>query len=104
MRELSAPLLSNREGTEAKRDVHAFGHEVLALVCHHQVDLQRRMPAHENSEPGDDLANGKVRSQTDPQYAAQLSRSAGRVFRLVEFREDRLYASQEVRAGVGYRH
>src|SRR5713101_8094915 len=50
------------------------------------------MPAHEHREPWDDLANGKVRSQTDPQYAAQLSRSAGRVFRLVEFREDRLYA------------
>jgi hypothetical protein len=31
----------------------------------------------------------------------KLSRSAGRVFRLVEFREDRLYASQEVGAGVG---
>src|SRR5207248_2913834 len=58
-------------------------------------------PPHENREPWDDLANGKVRSQTDPQYAAQLSRSARRVFRLVEFRENRLYASQEVRAGVG---
>ena len=90
--------------TKAKRDVDAFGHEVFALVSHHQVDPQRRIPAHEVRKPGDDLAHGKVRSQTDPQYSAQLSRSARRVFRLVEFGEDGLDASQEVRAGVGQRH
>src|SRR5262249_2304911 len=27
-----------RERTEPKRDVHAFGHEVLTLIAHHQVD------------------------------------------------------------------
>jgi len=30
-----------------------------------------------------------------------MEEHSGRVFRLVEFREDRLYASQEVGAGVG---
>ena len=62
------------------------------------------MPAHEVRKPGDDLPHGKVRCQTDPQYSAQLSRSARSVFRLVEFGQDRLYASQELQAGVGQRY
>src|SRR6202030_980803 len=70
--------------TKPKRDVHAFGHEVFALISHHQVDPQRRMPAHEVRKPGDDLPHRKGRRQTDPQYSAQLSRSARGVFRLVE--------------------
>jgi len=62
------------------------------------------MPAHEVRKPGDDLPYGKVRSQTDPQYAAQLSRSARSMLRLVELGEDRLDASQEVQAGIGQRY
>ena len=46
----------------------------------------------------------KCRCQTDPQYSAQLSRSARSVFRLVELGQDRLDASQEVQAGVGQRY
>jgi len=42
------------------------------------------MPADEVRKPGDDLPHGKGRCQTDPQYSAQLSRSARSVFRLVE--------------------
>src|ERR1700720_1592689 len=62
------------------------------------------MPAHEVRKPGDDLPHGKVRSQTDPQYSAQLSRSARSVFRVVELGQDSLDASQEVQAGVGQRY
>src|SRR6266853_6687391 len=62
------------------------------------------MPAHEIRKPGDDLPYGKGRCQTDPQYSAQFSRSARSVFRLVELGQDRLDASQEVRAGVGQRY
>src|SRR5258707_287188 len=62
------------------------------------------MPAHEVRKPGDDLPHRKVRSQTDPQYSAQLTSSARSVFRLVELGEDRLDARQEVQAGVGQRY
>src|SRR6266481_4110471 len=62
------------------------------------------MPAHEVSKPGDDLSHAKVRSQTDPQYSAQLPRSARSVFRLVELGQDRLDASQEAQAGIGQRY
>src|SRR5882724_10996691 len=62
------------------------------------------MPAHEVRKPGDDLPHRKVRSQTDPQYSAQLTSSARSVFRLVELGEDRLDASHEVQAGVGQRY
>jgi hypothetical protein len=62
------------------------------------------MPAHEVRKPGDDLPHGKVRSHPNPQCSAQLSRSARSVFRLVELGQDRLEASQEVRAGVGQRY
>ena len=61
------------------------------------------MPAHEVRKPGDDLPHGKVRRQTDPQYSAQLSRSACSVFRLVELGQDRFDARQEVQAGLGQR-
>jgi hypothetical protein len=89
--------------TKPKRDVHAFGHKIFALVSHHQVDPQRRMSAHEVGKPRDDLPHGKGRCQTDPQYSAQLPGSARSVFRLVELGQDRLDASQEVQAGVGQR-
>ncbi len=90
--------------TKSKRDVHAFGHEVFAPVCHHQVDPQRRMPVHEVRKPGDHLAHGKVGSKTDTQQSAQLSRSARSVFRLVELGQDGLDARQEIQAGVGQRY
>ena len=92
------------ERTKPKRHVHAFGHEVFALVDHHQVDAQRRMPAHEVRKPGDDLPHRKGRRQPDPQYSAQLSRSARRMFRLIELGQHRLDARQEVQAGVGQRY
>src|SRR5258708_32125966 len=62
------------------------------------------MRAHEDRTRGDSLPHGKVRSQTDPHYSAQLSRSARSMFRLVELGEDRLDASQKVQAGVGQRY
>src|SRR4029077_1376384 len=73
-----------RKRTKPKRDVHAFGHEVFALVSHHQVDPERRMPAHEVRKPWNNISHSKGRCQTDPQYSAQLSRSTRSVFRLVE--------------------
>ena len=39
MREILAPSRLSRKRSKPKRDIHAFGHEVFALISHHQVDL-----------------------------------------------------------------